>query len=775
MSKQYIKVFESYQFGEQRLYETFYENSEKILREIKDYELPYYTLSENGNCTLLAPQPCVIENNNIVFKPKYYEKKVSDSLKEYYSLSKKTEDSAGFIKPQYLFIANNYFEKILPNYVQYRKWMIDIKTGTDKSHLDKNNKIVYDGVVPPNLETCDFPFLAMTIHDSIDNIYYSFGFHDYTPKPLKDEKIVYKKCNDEACFFESFLELLESKKPDIMSAWDGDIFVFPAFKRIEKILGKNSYYKVSPFRKTHKEKLYPEKSGYEPSYLKPADFYWTDMKNVYKNFILEPRESYSLEMIAIAEGLEIEYKEENFQELHNEHFECFINYNIQNVRILVQLEEKLNLLKTMQSLQYEMGCNFDDMTATVTPWNTYLYCYGTKHKNMIIQNVLNNKGGKKNGKYIGGWVEIVQGNHKAVSSYDFEALYPNIQISMNISPEMKIESKYLNDELKRIQRIVKKYQMDMEFFKVPSEELIEVKKTCQKYNVVITPNGIFYSREKQGIVPEILDIILKERSIAKNKMLAIGKIRSNIINNSYFIGKERFNENLFSRFLNSEKIKIKEFLTYLKSLKDSRKYPILQRLRKEEKRLELYQNTKKAQANSEYGFIGNEWACIFDLEMATSMTTTGRSIVKYIRDSTNDFFETHHDFRPFIYADTDSIEANANVHTEKYGDIEIEDLYNKCRGKEFIKGKENYLKEVYENLWTNSYHEKMQPNHTNMSMERIRSISKHKIKKEMFELEIDGNILRVTADHSLQVLRNKKLIEVSVKDLLSDDEIVLNT
>ncbi len=51
---------------------------------------------------------------------------------------------------------------------------------------------------------------------------------------------------------------------------------------------------------------------------------------------------------------------------------------------------------------------------------------------------------------------------------------------------------------------------------------------------------------------------------------------------------------------------------------------------------------------------------------------------------------------------------------------------------------------------------------------------KHKVKKHMYKLKVEGNEIIVTEDHSIMFERNGTLIEGSVKDLQAGDKIIIN-
>ena len=99
--------------------------------------------------------------------------------------------------------------------------------------------------------------------------------------------------------------------------------------------------------------------------------------------------------------------------------------------------------------------------------------------------------------------------------------------------------------------------------------------------------------------------------------------------------------------------------------------------------------------------------------------------------------------------------------------ITIEDFYNKCFGKIDILGEDNFVKHVigHKSLCFD----------TDMKVvteDKINYVMKHKVKKRMFKIKVNGKEVVVTEDHSIMVLRNGCVIECKPNNIQKGDKLV---
>jgi len=120
-----------------------------------------------------------------------------------------------------------------------------------------------------------------------------------------------------------------------------------------------------------------------------------------------------------------------------------------------------------------------------------------------------------------------------------------------------------------------------------------------------------------------------------------------------------------------------------------------------------------------------------------------------------------------LAGDTDSCEGSTIIKTEN-GDIKIEDLYKQINGKLIIDDKlnNNFIKECNNKKAYGVNDEK------EIVLEDINYIMKHKVKKRMYKIKVKNKEVIVTADHSIIVLRNEKLIGVKPGEIQKTDKVL---
>lgn len=123
-------------------------------------------------------------------------------------------------------------------------------------------------------------------------------------------------------------------------------------------------------------------------------------------------------------------------------------------------------------------------------------------------------------------------------------------------------------------------------------------------------------------------------------------------------------------------------------------------------------------------------------------------------------YETEH----IIYGDTDSVVGSTVIETNN-GAITIEALWDmiqepcECREGKFTK-QVSHIQSLSMN------------DHLNIESKNIKYVMKHRVKKEMFTITTPNNSVKVTADHSIMVLRDGNLVAVKPNDITVGDEII---
>jgi DNA polymerase elongation subunit (family B) len=105
---------------------------------------------------------------------------------------------------------------------------------------------------------------------------------------------------------------------------------------------------------------------------------------------------------------------------------------------------------------------------------------------------------EKNDQYAGAYVKEPQpGSYDWVVSYDLNSLYPHLIMQYNISPETFVEGEYQD---------------------IGIEDIIN-RKVETSDDMCMAANGHYFSKEKQGFLPEMMELMYNERKGYKRKML----------------------------------------------------------------------------------------------------------------------------------------------------------------------------------------------------------------------------------------------------------------
>ena len=182
--------------------------------------------------------------------------------------------------------------------------------------------------------------------------------------------------------------------------------------------------------------------------------------------------------------------------------------------------------------------------------------------------------------------------------------------------------------------------------------------------------------------------------------------------------------------------------------------------------LDNLQLALKILMNSLYGCLANEHFRDFDIRLAQSITESGRRCIQYIGQYVNDYLKDKYG-DTLVYCDTDSVAGDTIVNINGK-DLTIEQFYDQTIGEVKNNNNSKYVKIPDQVYKTPSY-----SNETGMISDTVNYIMKHKVKKRMYEIIVDGKSIRVTEDHSIMVERNDELISIKPKDIKNTDLIII--
>ena len=444
----------------------------------------------------------------------------------------------------------------------------------------------------PNVDSPTEKMLVITMQDNNTKKITTFGVGEFTPTDnVKGLDIDYIACKDEYTLLSKFLEWWEQNCPDIITGWNSALFDIPyLLARTERILGEGEHKRYSPFELVNKRKV-RFAAGREMTAFEITGVAQLDYLDLYKKFTYVTRESYKLDFIAETElgKNKLESGFDTFKEFYEKDWNRFVEYNIIDTVIVDELEDKMKLVELAMTMAYDAKCNYNDVFSAVRTWDSLLYNH-LWEKNIVIHQ----KSGKKDRQIEGAYVqEPKPGGYDWVCSFDATSLYPSILMQYNMSPETIVPGfKY---DVK-VDDLLDRYKLDK----------------LKEKNYAMASNGTCYTREKQGLFPEIVQKFFNDRLKYKKLMQEAQKKYQETGAKAY--------QNEVSKYNN-------------------------------------FQMARKIQLNSLYGALANQYFRFYDDDIAEGITMTGQLVIRDTAKALDNYMNkvcgTEDEMYSF-YSDTDS-------------------------------------------------------------------------------------------------------------------------
>ncbi len=450
-------------------------------------------------------------------------------------------------------IQSKFFEGGEENYEYYDEASNSWKELKNSPYMERNLGF-------PKPELALEPIVLIQLYDSIENKGYVLGLEDwvYRDDYKYDFDLEYIKCQSEEELLSTFLKLFKTLDPFIIYAWNGELFDFPYLYNRLKKFGWNN--KLSNYGSVSlKQKVLDNKQIIND--IKIEGHLFLDLMALYKKFVFDTVPSYSLDYIGEKETGIKKVSHNNYVKfddfrigkyviLGNESpeikatklFKCakmlenkdlpltsqnklrrfikekshsdFINYGVIDFVILKEIDKAQNLTDLVLTMSEEMGCLQEDILGTLKAWDCYIT--NTIFKDGLIAPPHSKK---TNPKVVGGFVRApLKGKHKWILSSDVASMYPLLSmVSFNMSPETFIPFENRPQELKDLSKYFNSQNED-NILAIAEEEFQNINKICEKYNVSCGINGSLFSKERQGVIPKLVQEIYNRRKSIKKQM-----------------------------------------------------------------------------------------------------------------------------------------------------------------------------------------------------------------------------------------------------------------
>lgn len=439
--------------------------------------------------------------------------------------------------------------------------------------------------------------------------------------------------DNEADMLDMFLDLI--KDADILTGWNSEGFDIPyTVNRVIKALSKEDTRRFCLFDQLPKRREY-EKFGRQSVTYDFVGRVHLDSLELYRKYTYEERHSYRLDAIAEYElGERKTQYEGTLDQLYNNDFKTFIEYNRQDCALLDRLDKKLKFIDLANTLAHECTVLLQTTMGAVAVTEQAIINEAHR-RGFQVPNRVKMDDRETNEGAAGAYVAYPkEGLQDWIGSLDINSLYPSAIRALNMGPETIIgqlrqtaTDEYIARQTSKAKSFAAAWEGQfgsLEYESVMAQEIgtditvdwqngeSDVLSAAEVYRLIfesnqpwmISANGTIFTYEKEGIIPGLLKRWYAERKDMQKKL--------------------------------------KDAITAGNKI--------------EEEYWDKRQLVKKINLNSLYGAILNPGCRFFDKRIGQSTTLTGRQIAKHMASKVNEIIsgEYNHTGKAIIYGDTDS-------------------------------------------------------------------------------------------------------------------------
>ena len=380
----------------------------------------------------------------------------------------------GMDRYQYQYIANEYPDDMVFDKDQIKIFTLDIECTAENGF--------------PDIENPTEELLAITVKNQSNKQIITWGTGEFK---TNRSDVTYIRCKNEKSLIMEFMKFWIKNYPDVITGWNTKFFDIPyLFNRIRNLVDEKVLKRFSPWNLVERETIVVR--GRPQTHYNIFGISMLDYLDLYQKFIPTKQESYKLDYIGKVElGLQ---KDENpydtFRDWYTKDYQSFIDYNIKDVEIVDQLEDKLKLIELVLTMAYEAKVNYTDVFSQVRMWDMLIYNYLKKDNVMIPPKEDNIKEDKYDGAYV---KDPITGMHNWIVSFDINSLYPHLIMQYNISPEKIIG--------------VKSSGISVDKLLNHATPLTHLKTE----GACITPNGAMFKTDSPGFLPRLMESMYNDR------------------------------------------------------------------------------------------------------------------------------------------------------------------------------------------------------------------------------------------------------------------------
>ena len=427
----------------------------------------------------------------------------------------------------------------------------------------------------------------------------------------------------------TFLDLIDDA--DVLSGWNSEGYDIPyTVNRCTRVLSKDDTRRFCLWGQLPKKRMF-ERFGAENETYDLIGRVHMDYMQLYRKYTYEERHSYSMDAIGEYELNERKTQfEGTLDQLYNQHFKKFIEYNRQDTALLAKLDKKLRFLDLANELAHANTVLLQTTMGAVAV--TEQAIINEAHERGFVVPNRKQRNDNEDVQAAGAYVAYPKkGVHEWIGSVDINSLYPSAIRALNMGPEtivgqlrLTATDKLIKDRMASGMSFAAAWEglfatleytavmeqnrgmeitIDWENGESTTHSAAEVWYMIFDSNQpwIMSANGTIFTYEKKGVVPGLL-----ERWYAERKELQAKKKDATDPKEIAFWDKRQL--------------------------------------------------VKKINLNSLYGAILNPGCRFFDKRIGQSTTLTGRSIAKHMDAHLNECITGEYDHvgKAVIYGDTDS-------------------------------------------------------------------------------------------------------------------------
>ena len=443
--------------------------------------------------------------------------------------------------------------------------------------------------------------------------------------------------NGEKQMLQSFLDLIEDA--DVQSGWNSEGYDVPyTVNRIKRVLSTDDTRRFCLWGHLPKTREY-EKYGRTSETYDFVGRVHLDSLELYRKYTYEERHTYRLDAIGELEvGENKTIYEGTLDQLYNNDFERFIEYNRQDVALLDKLDKKLRFIDLSNTVAHENTVLLQTTMGAVAVTEQGII---NEAHNRGLQVPNRKKRDDESTQAAGAYVAFPKkGLHKWIASMDLNSLYPSVIRALNMAPET----------------IVGQIRQEL------TDARVQEDMTLKKKSFAGSWEGKFGAEEYEAVMEQRKDVALTiDWEDGRSDVLSGAEIWKLIFDSSMpwmlsangTIFTTEF-EGVIPGLLKRWYAERKDMQKMLKKAKDAENKAEIEYWDKR-------QLVKKINLNSLYGAILNPGCRFFDKRIGQSTTLTGRQIVKHMSAEVNNCITGEYDHvgKAVIYGDTDSVYFSA--------------------------------------------------------------------------------------------------------------------